>query len=105
MSHLGESYACLGFLQIFILPSFCMTSARLERYRVGGAVLDMLPLPAAYIMDLQEAWKASGLRAFPSKFPDLDCMVPKAELNEARKSFAARTEKKMQSVSRLAALM
>ena len=68
-------------------------------------MLDMLPLPAAYIMDLQEAWKASGLRAFPSKFPDLDCMVPKTELNEARKSFDARTLEEMQRVSQSAAVL
>lgn len=68
-------------------------------------MLDMLPLPAAYIMDLQEAWKASGLRAFPSKFPDLDCMVPNTELNEARKIFEQRTVEKMQRVSQSAALM
>ena len=93
----------LGFLCIRTIQASHYVCARLERYRVGSTVLDMLPLPAAYMMDLQEAWKASGLRAFPSKFPDLDCMVPKSDLNEARKSFDARTVEEMQRVSLSAA--
>ena len=40
----------------------------------------MVALPAAYVADLQEAWKLMGICASGTKYPDLTCMVPRDKL-------------------------
>ena len=47
---------------------------------MAGHELRKVALPAAYVVDLQEACKLIGIPASGTMFPDLDCMVTKHEL-------------------------
>ena len=62
---------------------------RAEKFIVAGHELWKVALPAAYVVDLQEACKLIGIPASGTMFPDLDCMVTKHELADPHGSIRA----------------
>ena len=79
-------------------------SCRLETFaiRTGADGADLRKhrfncLPAAYIADQLEAWTLSNLR-MNSKFPDIQTLVPKDELDNVTEEFPTRSNKMMQKV-------
>ena len=58
----------------------------------SGSSYYTVPLPMAYIADLVEGAAVSGIRCYPAEYPDLNFLVPKAELNSVHGVFERRTE-------------
>ena len=65
-----------------------------------GRLLFCIPVPAAFIADLQETASVLNLMAHPADYSDPNYLVHKSKLNSVREQFPPRTEKYHDQVSR-----